>query len=80
MILFAERSVGSYITKKQTTVAEVAAKMGIDKATLYRRIADGQSFTIGEAGKISEALQLSHAESISIFLATMSHICDNTAV
>lgn len=57
------------ITKKQTTVAEVAAKMGIDKATLYRRITDGQSFTIGEVGKIAEILQLSHDESISIFFS-----------
>jgi len=51
------------------TVAEVAAKMGIDKATLYRRIVDGQTFTIGEADKITEILGLSPAESISIFFS-----------
>jgi len=57
------------ITRKQMTVAEVAAKMGIDKATLYRRIVDGQTFTIGEADKITEILGLSPAESISIFFS-----------
>lgn len=55
------------ISEKRTSVAEVASKMGIDKATLYRRILDGQTFTIGEVGKITEILELSHAESISIF-------------
>lgn len=57
------------IEDKRTTVSEVAAKMGVDKATLYRRIANGESFTIGEAGKITEILGLTHEEAVSIFFS-----------
>lgn len=57
------------ISKNNMTVSDVASKMGIDKATLYRRIADPESFTIGEALKITEILDLSHAESAAIFFA-----------
>lgn len=49
-------------TKSRQLLLEWPLKWGIDKATLYRRIADGQSFTIGEIGKIADVLQLSHAE------------------
>ena len=57
------------ITERGTNVSEIAVKMGVDKATLYRRIADGSSFTIGEVEKITEALGLSHDEAISIFFS-----------
>ena len=56
------------ITERGTNVSEIAVK-GVDKATLYRRIADGSSFTIGEVEKITEALGLSHDEAISIFFS-----------
>lgn len=59
----------SIITKRRTNVAEIATKMGVDKATLYRRIADGATFTIGEVDKITHILELSHDEAISIFFA-----------
>lgn len=70
------RLLRSKIEDKHTTVSEVAAKMGVDKATLYRRIANSESFTIGEAGRITEILGLTHEEAVSIFLALMSHKCD----
>lgn len=57
------------IVEKKTTISDVAFKMGIDKATLYRRIANGESFTIGEAEKIAEILDLSHDEAVSIFFS-----------
>lgn len=57
------------IESKGTNVDELAKKMGIDKSTLYRRISDGNTFTIGEVGKITEILQMSHAEAISIFFS-----------
>ena len=57
------------IENKGTSVDEVAKRMGIDKSTLYRRISDGSTFTIGEVGKITEILQMSHAEAISIFFS-----------
>ncbi len=59
------------IEEKGTNIPEVAAKMGVDKATLYRRIANSETFTIGEVGKIAEILRLSHDEAVSIFF---SHI------
>ena len=55
------------ITKKRKNVTEIAAEMGVDKATLYRRIADGKTFTIGEVEKIVAILKLTHKEAISIF-------------
>ena len=37
-------------------IAELAALIGIDKATLYRKInADGQSITIKEADRIAKS-------------------------
>lgn len=55
------------IEERGTNVSEVAAKMGVDKATLYRRIANSETFTIGEVGKITEILSLSSEEAIAIF-------------
>lgn len=57
----------SAIVKKGTNVSEVAVKMGVDKATLYRRIADAGTFTIGEVEKLTSILNLTHDEAISIF-------------
>lgn len=57
----------SAIVKKGSNVSEVAAQMGIDKATLYRRMADCGTFTIGEVEKLTSILELSHEEAISIF-------------
>lgn len=59
----------SKIVQKKTNVSEIAVKMGIDKATLYRRIADSGSFTIGEAEKIAQILQLSRDEAVAIFFS-----------
>lgn len=57
------------IDEKRTTISEIASKMGIDKATLYRRIANSETFTIGEVGMITEILNLSHDEAVSIFFS-----------
>lgn len=57
------------IEEKKTNISEIASQMGIDKATLYRRISNSDSFTIGEAGKIAEILNLSRDEAVSIFFS-----------
>lgn len=57
------------IVERGTNVSDVAEKMGIDKTTLYRRIADGDAFTIGEAQKITDILNLSHDEAVAIFFS-----------
>ena len=58
------------------SVSEVAVKIGMDKATLYRRLADADTFTIGEVTKIESALSLTHTESVAIFLSKKSHTRD----
>ena len=55
------------IEEKGINVAEVATQMGMDKATLYRRLSNAETFTIGEVGKIAEILHLTHDEAVSIF-------------
>lgn len=57
------------IEEKGTNISEVAAKMGVDKATLYRRIQNSETFTIGEVGKITEILSLTKDEAVSIFFS-----------
>ena len=57
------------IEEKKMNISEIALKMGIDKATLYRRIANSETFTIGEVGKITAILKLSHDEAVSIFFS-----------
>lgn len=57
------------ISQRCTNISEVAAQMGIDKATLYRRIADSDSFTIGEVDKLVSILALSASDAVSIFFA-----------
>lgn len=57
----------SKIVERRTNIAAIATKMGVDKATLYRRIADSESFTIGEVKKLVQILKLTAAEAITIF-------------
>ena len=57
------------IVERGLNVPEVAKRMGMDKATLYRRFADGDTFTLGEVSKITEILGLSHEEAVAIFIS-----------
>lgn len=57
------------IVERGLDVPRVAERMGVDRSTLYRRIADGDTFTIGEASKITEILGLSHQEAVAIFFS-----------
>lgn len=51
-------------------VETMAGKMGIDGATLYRRLSNnGENFTIGEADLIARILELSKDEVNAIFFA-----------
>lgn len=49
------------------SVESLAAKMGIDKSTLYRKLDNGEKFTIGEALEIRAALDLTSDEASAIF-------------
>ncbi len=58
------------IVEQRMTVEELANAVGINAATLYRRIkVGGGSFTISEADKIASVLSLSADELNSIFFA-----------
>ena len=51
-------------------ISELADLIGIDKATLYRKIGDeGQKITIREADLISKELRLSREEVNDIFFS-----------
>ena len=56
------------IIERAMTIEILAFKIGIDKSTLYRKLAnDGLPLTIGEACLIKKELDLSTSEAISIF-------------
>lgn len=50
-------------------VEALASVLEIDRATLYRKLNDGEKFTIGEARKINEVLELTKDEANEIFFA-----------
>lgn len=58
------------IVEKEMSVALVAEKMGIDKATLYRRLEnDGAGLMVKDAHKLAEILDLTCDEAMAIFFA-----------
>lgn len=57
------------IVENGMTVPELAAKIGADRSSLYRKLNNLEKVTIGEAIRIKEALNLSDSDAIDIFLA-----------
>ena len=58
------------MTEKRMSVEELAGILGLTKATVYRKIStDGETFTVGEANKIVETLNLTTDEALAIFFA-----------
>ena len=56
------------IVEKGYSIPELAEKIGMDKATIYRKIANGgEGFTIKEANAIAKSLELNHDEVNAIF-------------
>lgn len=56
------------IVENGMNVGQLADKMGIDRATLYRRLNnDGATFTIKEANQIYQLLGLTRDEAMAIF-------------
>ncbi len=51
------------------SVESLATEIGIDKSTLYRKLDNGEKFTVGEAQKIRNALDLTNDEASAIFFA-----------
>jgi len=56
------------IVERGTTQEAVAKIIGVDRSTFYRKMNDGGKFTIGEARKIAQALQIGKSEAAEIFL------------
>lgn len=48
-------------------VESLAAKMEIDRSTLYRKLDAGEKFTVGEVQKIKEILDLTNEDASAIF-------------
>lgn len=56
------------IVENRMSISELSDKIGIDKATFYRKINDnGDSFSVKEVDAIVRELQLSSEEAMSIF-------------
>ncbi len=55
------------MVEKDMKVDALASIMRMDRATLYRKLNDGERFTIGEARKIKTALDLTDEEAVEIF-------------
>lgn len=56
------------IVEKGWTVDKLAAKIGMDRSTLYRKLNAIERFTVGEARRIKNALGLTSEEASIIFL------------
>lgn len=56
------------MVEKGFNVEALAAAIGIDKSTLYRKLSAYEKFTIGEARKIKAVLNLTDKEATIIFL------------
>lgn len=58
------------IVEHGMSISEFALKIGVDRATLYRRLgSDGRDFTIEEADLIVKELELSCSEASAIFFS-----------
>lgn len=61
------RKLKGKMVEKGFNVETLAAKMGIDKSTLYRKLNEGEKFTIGDAQKVKDELELTDDEAKDIF-------------
>lgn len=60
------------IVENGLTIERVAAEIGIDKATVYRKLNNsGESFTIGQADKLVKVLSLNAEEAQAIFFSQL---------
>lgn len=56
------------IVEKGWNVEKLAEHIGVDRSSMYRKLNNFEKITIGEARKITEALNLSSEEATYIFL------------
>lgn len=58
----------SKIIENELSISETAHLMGIDKSSLYRKLKNHDTVTIGEADKLKRILNLTDWEALEIFL------------
>ena len=56
------------MVERGVNVTELAKRIGADRSSLYRKFANAEKFTVGEAMKLKAALDISDREAIEIFL------------
>lgn len=56
------------IVEKGWNVEKLAEYIGVDRSSMYRKLNNFEKITIGEAKKITSALELSNEDASSIFL------------
>ena len=54
--------------EKGFNIAETAYLTGINKSSLYRKVNGFETFTVYEASKLKEVLELTNLEALEIFL------------
>lgn len=57
------------IVEKDMNIETLAAIIGIDRSSLYRKLNNSDKITIGEAMKIKAALDMNDFEATEIFLS-----------
>ena len=58
-----------YVAEAKQTKGTVAAHLGIDPATLYRKSTGASEFTRDEIQKLKEFLRLTNEQAMSVFFA-----------
>ena len=61
------RKLKGKMVEKGINVDTLASIININRSTMYRKLDGGEKFTIGEAKRIKEALELNNEEARSIF-------------
>lgn len=57
------------MVEKGVNVETLADKIGVGRASLYRKLNNFEKITIGEAIKMKSVLEMTDADAISIFLS-----------
>ncbi len=57
------------IVEKEMNIETLAAFIGIDRSSLYRKLNNAEKITLGEAIKMKDALGISDDEACEIFLS-----------
>lgn len=58
------------IVEQELNIAELADKIGIDRATLYRKLnSGGENFLVKEVDLMTKVLNLTLEEAVSIFFS-----------